>query len=312
MARGVQVILRPQIRRWVVILLIALFVMPDAAEAAPPPPPMIGETDWRTGEIEICWSGVIPGHTIILYVKTHKDSNYRAHDAWTAETSSGCYISKFFENGQTVWHYIVQVDPNTGEMSEPSNEGRQTPPITAFIINWPNIFEDLKTFFQQLDQGLKDHLDGLFTPSQQAMDDLKSAIDGLKGALGAGQATGAGSQLQSGFNDVASGLRPPAVVDDGNGTFTGGAGGPQLPQPNTSNGAGLNYPNPDSGTSNELTIRIPYGVDMQGNLLYVKILTQEQLEKMKWLGLLRTLAAATIWILFAMWLLHRFAPQLKS
>lgn len=174
------------------------------------------------------------------------------------------------------------------------------------------MFSDLVNALQAMNQDLMEHLDGLMTPSQSAMDDLRDSIDGLKDALGVGSAVGAGNQLSTGLDGISNGLAPPIVNDDGDGTYTGGKTGSNLPFPNQPGNSGLISPNLDSGTDTVLTMRIPYGVDMQGNLLYVKLFTEEQMEKMKWLGLLRTLAAATIYIIFAFWLVTRFSPQLKS
>jgi hypothetical protein len=300
-----------QFRRGLCAAVFAFLLYATTVHAAMPAP-VLGESEWRTGEIEVCYSGVVPGATILLYTKTYKDSNFVAHDAWTAGAAAECYVSPYFENGQTVWHYIVQVDPATAEQSPPSNTGRQTPPITAYIINWPDMLGDLAGMINDFNESIQDKLDSLATPSDQAMDDLSAAIDNLSNAIGIGAVNNAGNAISGGLGQVSAGLSPPAVVDDGNGTFTGGSTGGQLPFPNQSNGQGLIAPNPDSGTDTELTMRIPYMVDMQGNLVYMKLFTAEQMEKMKWLGLLRTLAAATMFILFGFWLSTRFSPQLKA
>jgi len=256
-----------------------------------------------------------------LYTATYsKDGAYTAHDSWMVESSSGSYITQFLENGQTVWYYVKLYDPVADEWSPSSNIQKQTPPITAYIINWPDMLKDLADAIAESDQRMQDFIEDMATPSDDAIDDLKNAIDELKNAVGAGQASGTGTGLVNGLNNAQGGMRP-GLTDDGNGTFTGGSTGGQLPSTSQPGGAGgnngpggmnLNAPNPDSGTDGEMTFRIPYGVGLDGKLLYVKIFTQEQMEKLKWMGLLRTIFAAIIYIIFGVWLVSRFSPTLKS
>lgn len=302
-----------RIGRGLLLAILAYFIISPIAFAETPAP-IVVVSDWRSGEIEVAYKNVIPGATIKLFIRQHDMDDFMFWDTWVAETSEGSHITKYIENGQTVWYYITQIDPVTNIESSRSNIYRVTPPITAFIINWPEMWGEMTSFFEQLNMNIVNKIEQMFTPSDQAMQDLMDAIDNLKGSLGMGSVENAGGQLQDGIGNVIGGLNPPIVVDDGEGTFTGGSSGGNLPFPNQNTGGGINieYPNPDSGTNNELTFRIPYGVDMNGEFLYLKIFTDEQLEKMKWLGLLRTLAAATMWILFAFWLVSRFAPILKS
>lgn len=309
-------VIRRAAKRGLIISVLAFLLLPVVVVHAAPPAPVLVDAKWRTGEIEVAWEGAVPGMTMFLYTGTYaKDGDYTLHDAWVVQTVDGSYVTRFLENGQTVWYYVRLYDPVNDVWGPTSNIYKITPPITAFIINWPEMFGELSGKMQEMNDDLKDHLDGLFTPSDQAMNDLANAIDGLKDALGAGAASSAGGALQSGLGGLQPGMHNPIGVDDGNGTYTGGSSGGNLPfTPGNNSGGGLNLqgPNPDSGTSNALTMRIPYGVDMQGNLLYVKILTDEQLEKMKWLNLARNIAGAIIFIMFAFWLVTRFSPQLKS
>lgn len=321
--------------KWRVLFtaVFAFFILANSVFAAdepppppvPPPPPTLGETDWRTGEIEIAWSGVTPGNAIILYVRTYKQTSFTAFDTWTAETSSGSYIVKPFENGQTVWHYIVQVDHDTGLISDPSWIGKQTPPITAFIINWPDMFrelsneleqlnDDLKQKLTDLNDNLKGHMDKLATPSPAAIADLQNAINNLKDAVGVGTAQNVGNVITGGFDNMLPGMKQPGV-DDGNGTYTGGSTGSNLPFPpknNSDPGMNLTSPDLDTGTDTEFTMRIPFGIKQDGSLWYIKLFTAEQMEKMKWIFLLRSIAVGIIYIMFAVYLVYRFAPQLKS
>lgn len=284
--------------------VLLLCVIPATAYAAPPPPPVIGDTDWRTGEIEVAWSNVTPGFTLILYTRTYKETSFTARDTWIADTASGTHITKFYENGQTLWHYLVAVNPVTGEMSAPSNEGKQTPPITAYIINWPDMLKDLqkaldgiKDTINDANQSLKDHLDSLFTPGQDAMNNLKNAVDQLKDATGSGAAGNAGNDLKNGFDDVKNGLKPPVTKNDGVGTFTGGAKSNEIP--------GLD------GTHNEMTWCVPITYKMDGSPFNACIFTDEQLEKMKWWQVVRELIGYTEFITFGIWVVTRFTPQFK-
>lgn len=273
----------------------------------------LGEADWRTGEIEINYKGATQGYTIMVYAATYDSQGaYDLIDAFTATADEGKHIVQFRNNGQTIWYYAREVNPATGEQGVRTNIQKQTPPITAYIINWPDMLRDL-------DKSINDALEKAMKPSPGAVNDLKDAADKLKDSIGGGQAANAGDAIKDAINEGQSGMRDP-MKDDGRGTFSGGDTGGQLPNkpttgpslPGGSGGPGLQYPNPDSGTAIEMTIRIPYGMDMQGNLMYIQLFTQEQMDKMKWLGLARTLMVATIWLIFGFWLVQRFSPQLKS
>lgn len=299
--------------RGVVLTLLAFFSLAHfTAFAEPPPKPVLTETKWRTGEIEICWANVKAGNMLTLYLRTFKQTTYIAHDSWIAETSAGCYMTQFYENGQTVWHYVKAYDQDTDTWSEASEEARQTPPITAYIVNWPDMFNQLTDLMTGLNDDMKNHLDKLFTPSDQAVNDLKNAVDGLKNSVGVGTVNQIGNDLQTALQGAQNGMRPPAVTDDGVGTYTGGSTGGKLPFEPKTNGMGLSAPDPDSGEETEYTIRFPYMVDMQGQLKYFKIFTKEQMEKIKWFGFLREIAGNVIWVMSGFYMLRRFAPQFKA
>lgn len=301
-------------RRVSLALFVFLLLSRTVNVSAAPAQIILNPTDWRTGELEVSYTNATPGNLMQLYVADYRDpDNYKLVDMWVASAAVESHISQYFENGQTLWYYVQQMDPATNEQSEPSNIQKQTPPMTVYITNWPEMLEDLKEALQESNENMADKLEGITTPSEQAMDDLKNAIEQLKNAVGAGQVGTSGSSLNNAINNGQAGMKPPIVTDDGNGTYTGGQTGGNSPFPTKASGPGgqLISPDLDSGTDTELTMRIPYGVDMQGQLLYMKLFTQEQMEKMKWLGLLRTLAAATIWIIFAFWLVQRFTPTMK-
>ncbi|WP_036720549.1 hypothetical protein [Paenibacillus sp. JCM 10914] len=287
---------------FVFLLLTPLSSLVDAS--APTPSLRLLTTDWRTGELEIAYENAISGYTIEVYAATHDSAgSYQKIDSFTASGSSGSHITSFLENGQSIWFYIALIGPDGSRISR-SNTQKQTPPITAFIINWPDMLKDL-------DAMINNALINALKPSQQAQDDLKNALDGLKDAIGGNSANNAGKGLQDAVDNAQGGMRPPIVRDDGRGTYDGGNTGGKLPQDPTTGDGGLVYPNPDSGTPTELTMCLPYGVDMQGKLLKACIFTAEQMEKMKWLDVLRQLCGATIWIMFAIYLIQRFTPQLK-
>lgn len=286
-----------------VFLLSVQFV--PISEAAAPAPRLL-ETDWRTGEIEVKYTGATQGYMMVLYAATHEsEGDFQPIDSWTIKESEESHITSYLENGQSIWYFVRMVNPADTSEYVTSNRLKQTPPITAFIINWPDMLKDL-------DAMINNAIEKAMTPSQQAQDNLKDALDNLKDAVGAGSGSNAGNQMQDAINQGQNGMSPPIVKDDGNGTYTGGSTGGKLPQDPTTGSGGLSYPNPDSGTATEMTIRFPYGVDMQGNLLYVQIFTKEQMEKMKWWDVVRTLAGVTVWIAFAVWLVQRFTPQLKA
>lgn len=303
-----------QLRRVVVMTLLAFLIIAQWVPVAQAAEPLkLLETDWRTGEIDISYTGAIDGYYIEVWAATYETNGIHVKiDGFFAEGESGRHVTRYLENGQTVWYYIKMFDDHSNQVAR-SNEQKQTPPITAFIINWPDMLRDL-------DKMINDAIKNAMTPSQEAQDKLKDALDNLKDATGANSADKAANDLKDAIDQAQSGMRPPIVNDDGNGTYTGGNTGGQLPGspghspgqlPGSPGGGGLDYPNPDSGTPTEMTMRIPYGVDMQGNLLYVQLFTQEQMEKMKWLDVIRKLCGATIWVMFAIWLVQRFTPQMK-
>lgn len=295
-----------QLRRRVLAALFVFLLLTPLTNihAAEPAKLILNETDWRTGEIEIDYEGAIQGYTIEVYAATFRsDGAYEKIDSFVAAAEKGSHISRYLENGQSVWYFIAMVGPD-GQRVAKSNEQKQTPPITAFIINWPDMLKDL-------DKMLNDAIEKAMKPSQDAQDGLKDALDGLKDAVGGNSANNAGNQLQDAINQGQGGMKPPIVHDDGNGTYTGGNTGGKLPQDPTTGEGGLQYPNPNSGTPTEMTVCLPYGVDMQGNLLKACIFTKEQMEKMKWLDVIRKLCGATIWVMFAVWLVQRFTPQMK-
>jgi hypothetical protein len=250
--------------------------------AAPPAQPTLLETDWQTGQIEVCYTGVPVGNTVVLYTSDYKNPYMTVRDNWEHDGSS-CRMISYFENGQTVFHYIVSVNA-LGEESIPSLTVKQTPPLTVYVINWPDMLKDLEKLLNDVNQKLMDHMDGLATPSQAAMDNMKDAVDKLKDATGASEAGKIGDSLKAG-------------KDDGNGTFTGGSKPEELP--------------PLVGTANEMTICFHLTKDMRGEWFDVCIFNNEQLEKMKWWDNIRKIIGGIPFIMFGVWIVTRFTPQFK-
>lgn len=298
------------------VLFVIVGLLPMRVGAAVDKP-IVLETEWRTGEIHVSYTGVPAGYVVGFYGATHETpDDYRQLDLWV-EDGTGSHTVKFLENGQTVWFYLVAIHPITGETSPTSNAFRQTPPLTAYIINWPDMFADMTGMNQAIidaingaNQSLKDHIaaenqalkdfaQSLVTPSQSSMDNMKSAVDNLKNAVGVGAAETAAGQLTAGFNDIANNGLPKIVQDDGIGTYTGGSTPGQLP--------------PLVGTANEATWCITYGVNaFNGNEpLKACLFTDEQMEKMKWWSVVYDAISVVPWILLGVWVVQRFTPQFK-
>lgn len=280
--------------------------------------PVINETEWRTGGLVIELSGLIPGADVTIELSKDKKS-WDVIRQFTADSNTYTTIEDGLENGQT--YYIRAKQTFGGEISE-YGTARQTPPLTVFVINWPEIQEFFQGMYDalidavsHLDDSINSHLDGLFTPSPGAIADLQDAINDLKDSLGVGPVQQIGSDLQNGLDGIRGNLRTPIVTDDGEHTYTGGPNGSQSPfdlNPPTGGEMNLQYPNLDSGTDTDLSFRIPITKDMNGEWVYVKLFTKEQMEKYMWLDLIRKLAIAGMWILFAIWVITRFTPQFKT
>lgn len=290
-----------------VSLALALFILPLHVFAIPNTPSIL-ESEWETGGFVVNYDNVQVGAEIKLYISLDRE-NFSLHESWIAEDTNGSKYIYGLDNGETYYFYITQtVD---GNESLPSEIYRQTPPSTVFIINWPDMFNDLSVKLQELNDELTLTLEGLFTPSQQAMDDLELAINNFKNTIGVGSATGNAQDLQEGIDDIIPNLKPPVVVDDGINTFTGGPTGLQSPfEQVTDTETGLTKPDLMSGTDTDLTFSIPIS-EYNGEKIEVKLFTQEQLNKFMWIGLLRDVISAAIWIMFCMYTLKRFTPIFK-
>lgn len=303
----------------VIFLLTVVSIISNNFAFANPSAPTVLESDWRTGELEVKWCGVTPGNAITVYTAKWDSANvYSATDVWTADTACGSHIVQAFENGQTIFYYIVQIDSGDGTISPPSNSFKQTPPITAYIINWPeliaslpppvdntSLLEQIKDAINSLgdkidslNNDLSNKIDSAFTPSDAAKTELQNAITDVKNSIGVGQVETIGNDLKTAIDGGHSGMATPVNNDDGTHTFTGGATPDEL--------LAL-----DSGTDTPITFRIPLTQDMNHNPVYVKIFTAEQMEKLQWLTVLRKVATYTIWIIFAFWVITRFTPAFK-
>lgn len=295
----------------IMLSLLFFLVWADVAGAAPNAV-VLTESNWRTGEIEVCYTGAVPGNVVQLWAKTWKDPDFEQVQSRIVVQATECWTSVPLENGQSIWYYVRTVD-GLGDYAD-SYVFKQTPPITAYIINWPDIFADITGAMEDINASLTASIEAMVMPSSTSIDNLTASVENLKASIGVAQIETIGGQLGSGIDGLTEDMPGPAVVDDGVGTFTGGEGGPGLPtgtKGHDGGGISLTAPDPDSGTSNDATIRIPYGVDMGGNLLYLKLFTDEQLEKLKWIGLLYAIATATMWIFAAIAFVMHFVPKFK-
>lgn len=300
----------------VLAIAVLVFLFVSNVTQAAPPKPSLGLVDWSTGAIEIVWSNVIPGNKINLYVSSvDSEGEFVLYDSWIANTESGSRYVEPLDNGKTYWFYITQED-ETGE-SEKSSTHKQTPPVTVFVINWQEWLAEIANSINVGNQYLTQQIEQIFMPSQAALDDLFVAIDELKDAVGFGQAEGIGGGMIDEFDDVKAGLKPPAVIDDGENTFTGGKSGSNSPFNSglindPEGGINLEVPDLTSGTDTDLTFTLPITVKPDGSFFEIKLFTEEQLDKLMWMGLLRNLSVAAIWIVFGIWIVQRLTPVLKS
>src|SRR5688500_5222857 len=95
------------------LICAVLLVQPILTYAAPTAPTLLG-SEWRTGEIEVQYTGVQPDHLVAFYAAKWDDpDNYKLYDIWL-DDGSGSHVVQFLENGQTHWFYITQVHPTDG------------------------------------------------------------------------------------------------------------------------------------------------------------------------------------------------------
>lgn len=287
-------------------ILVLLCVGVSSAAWATPDTPIITGSDWQTGSIQVNYSNVVQGDIVKFYGATYKDpNNFIVLESWV-DDGSGTHTVKWLENGQTVWFYLTVVDAAVTSESAPSNQVRQTPPITAYIINWPEMFGDMQGLFDSLEQtirdgneGLKDFAKSLVTPSQPAMDGVKQAVEDLKSSIGATAAEDAADKLKTGLDGISNNGSPKIVTDDGVGTFTGGATPDSLP--------------PLIGTANESTWCVVLAYNpFQGNApIQACLFNDETMEKLKWWSVVYDVISVIPWILLGVWVVQRFTPQFK-
>lgn len=273
-------------------LFFLCLLLPMQAAAAYVNPPDLDGADWMTGGFIYKYDFVKPGATVKLHLSTDS-KNYSVVDSFVADAEKGVRQIDGLDNGDTVYFYLTQ--ELDGVESAPSNKLRQTPPYTVYVINWPEMLTDIENM-----------MENFFTPSQAAADNLKDALDNLSDKMGGGASGQAGSQLGGGFGDAAQNMPPPIVPNPGSNPYGGGQTGGQLP-----NGGGDiktgTPPDLTGGTDTDLSFTIPITQGVE-----VKLFTKEQLEKFGWIAIIRTLINAVIWIMFGMYLVNRFTPQLKS
>lgn len=273
-------------------LLFFGLLLPGQAFAAYLNPPDLDGADWMTGGFIYKYDFVKPGATVRLYVSTDYKT-YKVIDSFVADADKGVRQVNGLDNGDTVYFYITQ--ELDGVESAPSNKLRQTPPYTVFVINWPDMLTDIENM-----------LANFFTPSQGAADNLNDALDNLANKMGGGAAGQAGSGLGSGFGDAGKNMPPPIVPQPGQNPYGGGSTGGQLPNKGGDISTGK-PPDLTGGTDTDLSFTVPITQGVE-----VKLFTKEQMQKFGWIAIIRTLINAVIWIMFGMYLVNRFTPQLKS
>ncbi|MGO0063937.1 hypothetical protein ACTID9_28715 (plasmid) [Brevibacillus fluminis] len=274
------------------LLFLAVLLVPSLSFAATVKPPVLVEADWITGGFIVKYDQAIPGATLRLYLSTDYKT-YSVIRTWTADATSGITEINGLDNGDTIYYYVTQ--ELDGVESARSNIQKQTPPYTVFVINWPDMLNDLQNMMQNF-----------FTPSQAAIDGLKDALNNLADKMGAGAAGAAGSQIGGAIGDAASNMPPPIVPSPGSNPYGGGDTGGQLPNKGADIGKGK-LPDLMSGTDTDLTFVVPI---TQG--VTVKLFTKEQMEKFGWIAIIRIVVNAIIWIMFGLYLINRFTPHLKA
>jgi hypothetical protein len=293
------------------VALILFYAVAAPTVSAAVSTPQITESTWRTGEIQVCYTGVDPGVTLMMFAATHDTPGvYGKVDEWITPAGEGCHISKYFENGQTVWFYLLA--SNNGDLSEQSVVTRQTPPITAYIINWDDMLFDLNSMTDSLKKTIDDGNDKIIdamkdvsTPSDAKMQEVADAVEEVKNAIGGGSAKNVGDQLQGSFNNIGATGKPPISNDDGIGTFTGGA------DPSSGSPTNMIQPPNLSGTKNEATICFNLTKKMDGTPYEACIFTNEQMDKLKWWAVVYKAMELLPWLMMAVYLVQRFTPQFK-
>jgi hypothetical protein len=265
--------------------------------------PNIQPKEWRTGEIEYCWTGLVSGDALVMYTRNYDELNFSMRSYYNVPSSAGCHVVPYFENGQTIWYYFHSIQ--SGEMSPATITFKQSPPVTAYIVNLP---EFLDTFEPSLNE-LNETLENTFKPSIASQTNLMNAIQNISNSLGVNALEQKMLDIKSHIDNSKASLTTP-FSDDGVGTFTGGSTGNELPF-NKVTKDGLNTYDLNSGTNNVLTFSLPLTKDTNGNWINMKLFTNEQLDKMKWLALARDIAVAVLYIMFAIFLLNRFSPTFK-
>ncbi len=292
------------------ILLILPFFNSHFAYASTLTPVLLS-SDRQTGELTVCYENVPIGKTVYLYERKYSESNIINSRTWVHDGSS-CKTFSPYENGQTVFYYIRYLD---GTLSPPSNTLKQTPPITSIITNFDELTAILRTYVDEiiaaitaLNDNLTSFFESMVYPSDSSLEDLTVAITDLKNALGINEIITKNVDITNSIDTLIPGLESP-FLDDGIGTFTGGAN--PNDSPFNSITSTYNYPDISSGTDTPISFTVPITLLPDGSFMELKIFSEEQLEKFKWLGLIRDLIVALMWISFAVFIIVRFTPTFK-
>jgi hypothetical protein len=213
-----------------------------------------------------------------------------------------------------VFYYIrykLGLDP----FSNQSNRLKQTPPETTIVTNFLEILDPLTEFFNELIESvnainttLNEFFTDLIFPSNESIENLTDAITDLKDSLGISALNETANSLKDDLNNSQSGMSP-AFENDGINTFSGGDS--SVPLYSNKSFAGLNVPDLESGTDTPLSFVVPITQLPDGSMFNIKLFTAEQLERLKWLGLIREILIAMLWIGFAIFVIVRFTPTFK-
>jgi hypothetical protein len=282
------------------LLIFAFFILPTIAHATP----VLIPTQWETGQVNLCWQNVTPGHTILYYERKLNDTSYVNKLSFTATSSTGCRLISHYENGQTVFYYIRT--SNNGILSDASLTMKQTPPVTSYIVNLPELLDLFEPYLQsiidlltEMNTNLNNSITNSLTPSVESITNLQNSIDSLKNKLGFSDLIDTINELNQSIEDLQLALEQPFIP------------GTDTSTPQIIDDLGLTSPNLSSGTDTPLTITVPITKKTNGQWLTVKIFTQQQLNNMPWISTIRTILVAMLFISFAVWLIVRFTPQFK-
>ena len=300
-------------KKRIILILSAFLFLSSLNTFATTPDPVLLSSTRETGELTVCYSNVPIGATVLFFESTYDLTTWTNTRSWY-HSGQSCMTLSPYENGQTV-HYYIRYRVGSDSVSNQSNRLKQTPPTTTFVTNFSEILSPLTDLFNELieavnnlDVTLEESFTDIVYPSDEALNDLSNSIDDLKDALGVSELNEIGNQINDDLENAQSGMTPP-FINDGINTFTGG--NPLVPVYTNKSFSGLTVPDLESGTDTPLSFVVPITKLPDGSYFNIKIFTEEQLDKLKWLGVVREILIAMLWIGFAIFIIVRFTPAFK-